>query len=342
LKDFKLPNDSIKISVIGTGRMGFNHARLLSRLGILDSVIDSEIDSAMNVGKRFNVPYYSSMKELNKVQNPNGIIIAVPTALHPQISIEVLENLPNLRALLIEKPIAPTVKEAEKLKSILIKHSELKVIIGHVEVYNPLVTRIHEIVKEQEILGDLRSCLIQRRGAVAETRISSIGDVEMDIGVHDFDIAMRLFPKGKINVYSRATKLNGFDNSCVTVISSDEVDFFITFLMSREFAGKLRKIDIEGSKATLTADLLTQILELRSLEIARGEEKSSAIRIPFSNGEQIKVYGEPLLSEIFNFIDCIKGVDSPKVSIDDGINAIKLVEATRDSIRSKKVINIEV
>ena len=337
-----MPNDSIKISVIGTGRMGYNHVRLLSRLGILDSIIDSEIESAMNVGKRFDVPFYTSIKELSKTQNPNGIIIAAPTALHPQISIEVLENIPNLRALLIEKPIAPTVKEAERLKSILTRHSRLEVIIGHVEVYNPLVTRIQEIVKNQEILGELRSCLIQRRGAVAETRISSIGDVEMDIGVHDFDIAMRLFPKGRINVYSRAIKINGFDNSCATIISSDEVDFFITFLMSREYAGKLRRIDIEGSKATLTADLLTQILELRSLEIARGEEQSSAIRIPFSNGEQIKVYGEPLLSEIFNLIDCIKGIDNPKVSIEDGINAIKLVEATRESIRLKRVINIEI
>ena len=81
---------------------------------------------------------------------------------------------------------------------------------------------------------------------------------------------------------------------------------------------------------------MTQIIELRSLEVSRGEKKLSAISVPFSNGEQVKVYGEPLLQESWNFIDCIRGEDNPVVSMDDGIKALKLVEAARKSIRNNR------
>ncbi|MHA1227808.1 MAG: Gfo/Idh/MocA family protein [Candidatus Hodarchaeales archaeon] len=334
--------NTIKISVIGTGKMGFFHARLLSRLGILDSIVDTNIKAAENVGKLFNVPYYSSIEELSSERNPNGAIIAVPTHLHPSVSLDVLEKLDGLKGLIIEKPIAPSVEEANDLKKRITSKKDIKVIVGHVEVYNPVVAKICEIVQEKQLIGNPRTALIQRRGAVAETRITSIGDVEMDIGVHDFDIALRLFPRGRLRVYSKALKLNKYDNSCVTIVSSEESDFFATFLMSREYAGKLRKIDIEGTKATLTANLLTQILELRSLEIARGEKSSSAITIPFSNGEQIKVYGEPLLSEVFNLVDCIKGSGEPEVTLDDGINAVRMVEAVRKSISDGTSVEIKI
>ncbi len=192
------------------------------------------------------------------------------------------------------------------------------------------------------VLGKPRSILFQRRGAVAEARLSSIGDVYEDIGVHDFDVAMRLFPKGKLRLFSSTLTLRDVGNSSIIVLSSKEHEFITTFLMSREYAGKMRSIEIEGTQATLCANLLTQILELRSLEIARGEKDSSSIRIPFSNGELVKVYGEPLLSEMWNLVDCIKGVTEPLVSIDDGINALRLVEAARKSIETGEVVELEI
>ena len=182
------------------------------------------------------------------------------------------------------------------------------------------------------IIGEIRSLLFQRRGAVGEKEIKVLGDVYQDVRIHDFDIVSRLLPKSKVKLFTSAVNVNGINNSSATIITSLKNKFYCTFLMSREFAGKVRTIDIEGTKATLHANLITQILDIRSLEIAQGEKGFSAIRIPFSSGEQIKVYGEPLLQEIWNFIDCIKGEAIPLVSIDDAINAMKIVEAARLSI----------
>lgn len=336
-----MTGEPIRISVVGTGKMGYYHARLLSRLGYLDSVVDSNQKVAKAVGQQFDKPWFSSIEEMVETQTPNGVIIAVPTEYHPRIANELIMRVPDLKALLIEKPIAPSVKQAIDLKSKLIE-SDTKIIVGHIEVFNPVVTRIGEILSKKILLGRPRSVLFQRRGAVAETRLDSIGDVYEDIGVHDFDIAMRLFIKGNIRLYSTAAKLNGVANSSIIVISSEKGDFSVTFLMSREYAGKLRTIDIEGTQATLCANLLTQILELRSLEIARGEKDVSAISIPFSSGEQIKVYGEPLLHEIWNFVDCINGKANPLVSIDDGIKVLKIVEAARLSIEKSDVVHLQI
>lgn len=334
-------SNSAKISVIGTGKMGYFHARLLSKLGYLDSIVDSNVEIARKVSTDFNIPWYSNIDELASKRSPNGVIIAVPTGIHAKISLEVVKKLPTLRALLIEKPITSNVLEAERLRKI-IENYDIKVIVGHIEVFNPIIARIQDIIN-QKMIGNPRSALFQRRGAVVEAKIESIGDVYEDIGVHDFDIALRLFPNNEgYRVFSTALSLNKIDNSSVIILTSESEDFFASFLMSREYAGKLRKIDIEGTKGTLCANLLTQMIELRSLEIARGEKNISAIRIPFSNGEQIKVYGEPLLHEIWNLIDCIQNKGSPIVSITDGINALKLVEAARKSINSKKVIHFRV
>lgn len=336
-----MSNDPIRISVVGTGKMGFFHSRLLHRLGFLDSIVEPDLEKASKVGKQFNIPTYSTIEELSAKQDPNGVIVAVPTQIHTKVALEVISRLPSIKTLLVEKPIAASVEEARVFQSKIPKKG-LKVIVGHVEVYNPVIGRIMGIL-EDNLIGKPRSILFQRRGAVAETRLASIGDVYEDIGVHDFDVAMRLFPKGKMQLFSSALKLDNVGNSSIIVLTSKEQEeFFVTFLMSREYAGKLRTIDIEGTKATLCANLLTQILELRSLEIARGEKDASSIRIPFSNGEQIKVYGEPLLTEMWNLVDCIRGDAEPLVTVEDGINAMKIVEAARKSIETGKVIDLQI
>lgn len=320
--------------------MGFFHTRLLNRLGYLDSIVEPDSETAGRVSNQFNVPTFATIAELAKERSPNGAIIAVPTSIHADVAMEAISRLDSLKGLLIEKPVASSVEKAESLREKL-ESSNIKVIVGHVEVFNPVITRILEILNDK-VLGKPRSILFQRRGAVAETRLGSIGDIYEDIGVHDFDVAMRLIPKGNLQLFSSTLTLNDVGNSSIIVLSSKEQEFIITFLMSREYAGKMRSIEIEGTKATLCANLLTQILELRSLEIARGEKESSAIRIPFSNGEQVKVYGEPLLSELWNLVDCIRGVAEPLVTINDGINALKLVEAARKSIETGKVVEFKI
>ena len=320
--------------------MGFLHARLLNRLNFLDSVVDSNQKEAEKIGNQFDKPWFTNLEAMIEERSPNGIIIASPTSNHSEIAKKAVKLIPELKALLIEKPITPSVEESIELKSTLLKHN-VSVLIGHIEVFNPMISRITQLLKE-DFVGELRSILFQRRGAVGEGKIQTLGDVYIDVGVNDFDIASRILPPGEVTLFTTAVKTKGIDNSSVTVITSKNNDFYSTFLMSREYAGKIRTIDIEGTKATLHADLITQVLELRSLESAKGERSFPAVRVPFSSGEQIKVYGEPLLHEIWNFVDCINRTGQPLVSIDDAIKSLKIVEAARKSILTGESVSINI
>jgi predicted dehydrogenase len=69
--------------------------------------------------------------------------------------------------------------------------------------------------------------------------------------------------------------------------------------------------------------------------------KSDTIRLP-EMGATIKVYGEPVREVLSDFLSCIESGEIPKVSIDDGLNALQIVEAARESAESGKVIDIDV
>ena len=97
-------------------------------------------------------------------------------------------------------------------------------------------------------------------------------------------------------------------------------------------------LNIEGATATRSADFLEQILEIRSLEVAKGNNKTSSNKIPFSSGQKIQAFGEPLLTELWNLIDCIKGKDKPSVTLEDAIKTLKIFEIIHKSIKSKKIV----
>lgn len=323
-------NINPKIVVIGTGRMGRIHIRVLARLGVLAALADINPE-AKKIAKEFgDIPFFQDFKEMITVLSPDAAIIAVPTHLHFPIAKDILENY-NLKGLLIEKPICSKIEEALELKKIS-ENSPTKITVGHIEVFNPVVTKMLDLFK-QNVIGHVRSLIFQRRGAVSEGRLESIGDVFGDIGIHDFDIASRIL-KGNFELTAHSLTHESSNIINVSTVTLTNADVICTFHISREYAGKKRKIEIEGTKATMIVDLLDQYVIIRQLGISKGDTKS--ISIPYGSGEHIKVYGEPLLEEIWKFIDTIQTESTPLVSIEDGIKGLRMIEEARKASKDGK------
>lgn len=330
-------NKNAKICVIGLGRMGKIHCRVLSRLGVLSGLADVNSNEAKAISLKFgNIPFYSDYNEMIKKENPDGVIIATPTHLHFSIAKDILTNY-SLKGMLIEKPICSSITEALELQEIA-KTSSTKITVGHIEVFNPIVTKMLELYNEG-VLGEIRSLLFQRRGAVSDGRLDSIGDVFGDIGIHDFDIASRLISGSfRLTAHSLKHSTSSIINTSTIVLANN--DIICTFHLSREYAGKKRQIEIEGSKATMIVDLLDQYILIRQLGIAKGDTKS--ITIPYGSGEHIKVYGEPLLEEIWQFMDTINYDSNPLVTIQDGIKGLQMIENARHVSSIHDSIEIEI
>jgi predicted dehydrogenase len=99
-------------------------------------------------------------------------------------------------------------------------------------------------------------------------------------------------------------------------------------------------MDVSGTRGTLVLDLFGQIIKVQNLD-QEPMAASDTIKLP-ERGATIKVYGEPVREVLNDFIMCVKTGRTPRVNIDDGLAALEIVEAARESTRTGSVVQIEV
>ena len=151
-----MPSESpSRIAVVGAGLIGRAHVAALQACaaggqgGALSALVDPS-PSAQALAEQAGVPWYSDLSELLTRDRPDGVVLATPNAWHvPQALQCVQAGLPTL----VEKPIAPTVAEAESLVE-AVQRSGVPVLIGHHRAHSPIMARARDAVA-QGLLGRL-------------------------------------------------------------------------------------------------------------------------------------------------------------------------------------------
>jgi predicted dehydrogenase len=316
--------------------MGRIHARILADMGVLVGVVDMDQSCANDVADTYKVKAFADFESMIEETKPEGIVIATPTSTHAEIAEEIATKYDDIRGLLIEKPLASTLKDGEKVAKI-IKEKKIVTLVSHSEIYNPIVGRALSLI-DTDAIGRPLTVIHDRRGFVPPERIPSLGDVFEDIGVHDFDIMARI-SNGPATLYAQSNTSGGIHNSGTVMVKFNKgTEHF--FHLSRQYAGRRRFMDVSGTKGALVLDLFGQIIKVQHLNQAP-MAKSDTINLP-ELGATIKVYGEPVREVLNDFLGCIQTGGTPKVSIDDALGALRIVEAARESAESGKVINIDV
>ncbi|MBS7806434.1 Gfo/Idh/MocA family oxidoreductase [Variovorax sp. PCZ-1] len=137
-----------KIAVAGAGYIGQVHmaALLSSRTLCLSAVVDPTEAGAQAAAKA-GVPYYSSIEELLAQDRPDGIVLATPNQFHVPHAMQCLEaKLP----MLLEKPIAPTVKEGLSLLQACEK-MQGQILMGHHRAHSPIMAKACEVVQSGQL-----------------------------------------------------------------------------------------------------------------------------------------------------------------------------------------------
>lgn len=107
-------NNKIKFAVIGCGHIGKRHAEMICRNkeSELVALIDVKAEDELNISN-YKVPYFNSLKEFFKSNIEVDIInIASPNGFHAEHALECLDNKKHI---VIEKPMALTKQDAEKV-----------------------------------------------------------------------------------------------------------------------------------------------------------------------------------------------------------------------------------
>ena len=82
-----LNEKSIKAAVIGTGGWGKNHVRVLSDLGVLTAICDSDENRSKILSKKYKVNSYSTLEQLlQKETNLDACLVCTPTKTHFQVA----------------------------------------------------------------------------------------------------------------------------------------------------------------------------------------------------------------------------------------------------------------
>ncbi|MDR5759657.1 Gfo/Idh/MocA family oxidoreductase [Caballeronia sp. LZ035] len=140
-----------RIAVAGAGYIGQAHigAAAASDTSTLSAIVDPS-PAAKVVAERENVPLYASLEELFEKDKPDGVVIGTPNQLHVAHAMLSLEaGVP----MLLEKPIAPTVAEAEAL----VRASEKangQILIGHHRAHSPIMAKARQVI-DSGVLGRL-------------------------------------------------------------------------------------------------------------------------------------------------------------------------------------------
>jgi predicted dehydrogenase len=134
-----------RIAVAGAGYIGIEHIGVARRSPTcsLSAIVDPS-PGAVEVAARAGVPLYRSLSELFEKDPPGGVVLATPNRFHVDHALTCMQaGVP----MLLEKPIAPTVEEAE----LVVRKADdagAKILIGHHRAHSPIIARAKEIIDE--------------------------------------------------------------------------------------------------------------------------------------------------------------------------------------------------
>lgn len=300
--------------------MGKNHAKIYSRLpGVrLVGVADMNESLAVSIAQNYGCKPYTDYQDLMN-DNLDILSIAVPTTFHRDVALSAIQRGINL---LVEKPIANTIKNADEMIEAA-RQKNVKLMVGHIERFNPAVSKLKELI-DDGLLGNIVSISARRVGPYSP-RIRDVGII-IDLGTHDIDIMSYLYGERVKQVYALAG----------TVVHSYEDHAIITLKFHNDSSGvvdtnwltphKVRHLTVVGSKGIAEVNCIEQTVKIFDQEWVRDAKIEN---------------DEPLKLELMHFIDCVQNDKDPLVSGEAGKHALAVALAAVESARTRKACEIK-
>jgi predicted dehydrogenase len=299
--------NKIRTAVIGVGYLGKFHAEKFQLLpnSELVAVCDIHEERCQVIAKQHNVEAVFDFKDL--LGRVDAVSIAVPTSLHFPIASFFLENGVHV---LLEKPIASTVREAQ----IMIDLANLKNLvfqIGHLERFNTVLVALDTILDNPRFIESTRLSPFKPRGTDV--------NVVLDLMIHDIDIIQRIVGSPINNIHANGASVLSshidianvrlqFENGCVANVTASRVSFNVE-----------RKLRIFQHDAFISLDLHNKKLAVHRKGIS---EMFPGIPEIISE-EQAYEQGDALFDEISSFIKAIQTNSPPVVTGEDGKRALE-------------------
>ena len=313
---------TVNVGVIGVGAMGENHVRVYHKMeeANLMGVSDVSERALKKIEKKYGAKGYTDYCELLANPEIEVVSVCVPTTFHHAV---VMEAIKHKKHVLVEKPIAFTLTEAEEMIAAA-KEAGVILATGHVERFNPAVQKAKELI-DDGVIGDIVSKKKKRVGPLPP-RIKDVG-VSIDLAIHDLDIMNYLFEEEITQVYG--TMNSSFDDSEF----EDHAEIMVSF--DNESTGiievnwltpyKRRELELTGTAGIISVDYIQQSIEVFG---------------KFAQDIEI-VHEEPLKGELKSFLNSVVEEKEPVITGEDGLKALKMVIAANKSSKEHRPVSLD-
>lgn len=308
-------------AVIGTGFWGKNHARIFKELEETElmAVCDVNAERAKAVAKQFDAKPYTNAGKMLKRKDIEAVSICTWSTI---LAKEALKALKARKHVLVEKPMAINVKQAEKLLETAEKEG-LHLTVGFLMRFIPGVRHIKKAIEDKRI-GDV-VCATAKRVSQWPERIGDVGVVK-DLAIHDIDIMRYLFNEDPIAVYAKtgSMKHRKFEDYAQIMLTFEGgKSGFIESNWLTPY--KTRTLVVTGSEAITKLDYITQELTIEDAK------ETVQPRYPWQ---------EPLKLELQHFANCVLKREKPLITGMDGLKALQIAEAALKSSAKGRVIKL--
>ena len=322
--------------MIGVGAFGRNHARVYRQLQQTDSVrlvgvVDPDTARADAVAREFGCRAFGSIEQMLTTHSEvQAASVAVPTVLHLEVARTLMEAGVDV---LIEKPVAATLGEADELIGLASAHQRVAQ-VGHLERFNPAVRATLPLINRPMFFEVHRLSVFSPRALDV--------DVVLDLMIHDLDIVLTFVKSGVKEIRAVGLPILSSKVDIANVRIEFESGCVANFTASRVSTERVRKLRFFQAGQYISIDYGRQDVLVFSVSGASGEahpnvakdatlgwgtrsaSSTPSVNPQISMAKPAITAEEPLLAEIEAFLRAVRERSRPVVSLEDGRRALEL------------------
>ncbi len=312
-------DNPISVAVVGVGVFGRNHARVYKELEQqgelvrLVGVVDPQLDRADAVAREFGCRAFGSVSQMLTTHSEvKAASVAAPTVNHLEVARALMAEGIDV---LIEKPLAATLEEANELVELAAKHKRV-VQVGHLERFNPAVRATVPLLNRPMFFEVHRMSVFTPRSLDV--------DVVLDLMIHDLDIVLSFVKSPVKEVRAVGLPILSGKVDIANVRLEFESGCVANFTASRVSTERVRKLRFFQPQQYISVDYGRQEV----LVFAVGEEGTAAsapsVNPQIRVGKPPVASEEPLHAELKSFLHAVGEHSKPVVPVEEGRRALAL------------------
>jgi predicted dehydrogenase len=344
----KMTNE-IKLVVVGAGLVGLRHIHAISQqAGVALAAVVEPYPTPEVLA--LNVPCFETLEAMFETISPDGAILSTPTPMHVAQGLTCIQN--NC-PVLVEKPLATSASEA-KILTDAANAAGVALLVGHHRRHNPLIQKASELIGNGAI-GEIRAaqvtCWFYKPDDYFDIapwrKKKGAGPISVNL-VHDVDL-MRHFCGEVVSVQAQmAPSRRGFENEDLAAavlqfeggaIGTITVSDSIVSPWSWELTSREYPIYPTTSESCYLLGGSQGSLSVPDLTVWSHQEGRNWWN-PISGTVAPRPSSDPLINQIGNFEDVIRGTGSPLVSGLEGLKTMVVIEAVQKAAENQTLVTI--